>query len=94
MAGSPGAGDAIDYRVATPVWRQLAAILRRRILAGEIQPGHVIPSELQLKQEFGLAHGTIRKAVALLRDEELVVTVVGRGTYVVDPLPPPSDGPV
>ncbi len=66
-----------------PVWRQLAAILRARILAGRYEPGHAVPSEKQLEQEFGIARGTTRKAIALLRDEGLVVTVAGRGTYVV-----------
>ena len=65
------------------MWRQLAAILRARILAGRTDPGHALPSEKQLEQEFGVARGTTRKAVALLRDEGLVVTVAGRGSYVV-----------
>ncbi len=70
-----------------PAWRQLAAILRARIRDGTYPPGRVIPSEKTMQQEFGVARGTIRKAVALIRDEGLVVTVAGRGTYVADPLP-------
>jgi DNA-binding GntR family transcriptional regulator len=69
--------------VAEPIWKQLTAILRARVLSGRIEPGHVIPSEKQLEQEFGVARGTTRKAVAALRSEGLVVTVAGRGTYVV-----------
>ena len=69
--------------MATPVYRQLAAILRRRILSGAIRPEHVIPSEKQLEQEYGLSRNTSRRAIAILRDEGLVVTVAGRGTYVV-----------
>jgi DNA-binding GntR family transcriptional regulator len=41
-----------------------------------------VPSETQLPQEFGIARGTARKAIALLRDEGLVITVQGRGSYV------------
>jgi GntR family transcriptional regulator len=78
-----GAREVIDYGVAEPVYRQLAAILRARILAGRIDPGHVVPSEKQLEQEFGLSRNTSRRAIALLRDEGLVVTVAGRGSYVV-----------
>ncbi len=73
----------IDYGVAEPVWKQVTAILRGRILGGHIEPGHVIPSEKQLEQELGVSRGTARKAVAALRSEGLVVTVAGRGTYVV-----------
>lgn len=89
MTGVPG--EVIDYGVAEPVWRQLAAIMRRRIRTGQIPPGRMIPSEKQCEQEFGVARGTCRKAVALLRDEGLVVTVPGRGSYVADPLPPGDD---
>jgi len=79
--------ETIDYGVAEPVWKQLAAILRRRIRAGTYEPGRMIPSEKQCEQEFGTARGTCRKAVAQLRDEGLIVTVAGRGSYVADPLP-------
>lgn len=72
----------IDHGAATPAWRQLAAILAARIDGGTYPPGRVLPSEKQLEQEFGLARGTIRKAIAWLRSEDLVVTVHGRGTYV------------
>jgi GntR family transcriptional regulator len=77
-----GAGEVIDYGLAEPVYRQLAAILRRRILAGRYEAAHVIPSENQLEQEFGLSRNTSRRAIAILRDEGLVVTVAGRGSYV------------
>lgn len=82
------AEEQINHDAATPVYRQLAAILRGRITTGEIPPGRVLPSETQLEQQYGLSRNTIRKAIAILRDEDdLVETVAGRGTYVVDPLP-------
>ena len=69
------------------VWKQLTAILRNRIRGGQYEPGRALPSEKQLEQEFGVARGTARKAVAQLRSDGLVVTVAGRGSYVADPLP-------
>ena len=42
-----------------------------------------LPGERALQQEFGLAPVTIRKAVRQLRDEGLVRTTPGWGTYVV-----------
>jgi GntR family transcriptional regulator len=65
-----------------PRYRQIAAILRDRIESGELEPDRPIPSEVQIQQEFGVARETARRAVALLRDEGLVVTVPGMGTYV------------
>jgi DNA-binding GntR family transcriptional regulator len=72
----------IDHGAATPVWRQLANLLRERITTGQYPPGRAIPSEKQLEQEYGISRNTIRKATALLRDEGLIVTVAGRGSYV------------
>ena len=82
----------IDHQGAVPVYRQLAAILRARIRSGHYEPGRAVPSEKQCEQEWGVARGTCRKAIALLRDEGLVVTVAGRGSYVADPLPDEDEG--
>ena len=71
----------IDPLGPTPVYRQLARILRERIASGDLAPNRPIPSEAQLRQQYAVARGTAR-AVQVLRDERLVVTVPGRGTYV------------
>jgi DNA-binding GntR family transcriptional regulator len=71
-----------DPLAPVPRYRQIAAILRGRIEAGEIERDRPIPSEGQIQEEFGVARETARKAVAVLRDEGLVRTVPGMGTYV------------
>ena len=73
---------SIDRDGPTPVYLQLAAILRARIEAGDYPPGRALPSETTLMQEHGLARETVRKAVRVLRDEGLVQIVQGRGAYV------------
>ena len=65
-----------------PIYLQLVEILAERIERGEWPPNRPIPSELQLVQEFGIARGTARRAVAVLRERGLVFTVPQRGTYV------------
>jgi DNA-binding GntR family transcriptional regulator len=74
--------ESVDPESATPVYVQVADILRARIESGKLLPDRPVPSESQLQQEFGVARGTARKAIALLREEGLVVTVKGRGSYV------------
>ena len=72
----------IDHDGPTPLYVQVADAIEARIKAGDLLPNRPIPSENQLVQEYGIARGTGRKAIQLLRERRLVVTVVGRGTYV------------
>jgi hypothetical protein len=67
----------------TPLWQQLAAIIRERIKAGQYKPRDPVPSESQLQQEHGVARGTVRRAMRALSEEGWTVTVQGRGTFVV-----------
>jgi len=64
-----------------PRYRVIADELRRRIGNGLIPPGSLLPSESTLTAEFRASRGTIRQAIAALRDESLVATEHGRGTY-------------
>ena len=73
---------SVDHDAETPLWQQLADILRAKIKSGELPPGRVMPSESTLVQEHGLARGTARKAVDALVQEGLVNRVQGRGTFV------------
>ena len=73
----------VDHDSDVPPYLQLAAILRDRILSGEIPPRRPLPSMTTLQQEHGLARGTIRKAVGVLAAEGLVRIRPGWGTFVV-----------
>ena len=74
----------VDRFDATPLYEQLAAILRERIKSGELAPRDQVPSEPYLMQEQGLSRDTVRHALNILRDEGLIQTFPGRGTFVAD----------
>lgn len=76
---------SIDPDGPTPVYQQVAGIIRARITSGELQPDRPVPSIVQLVQEFGIARGTAIKALSVLGEEGLTVVVPGRGTYVKVP---------
>jgi len=59
---------------------QLANDLARKIEAGELTGR--LASERDLATEYGVAHGTVRRAMELLRERGLVQSVHGRGTFV------------
>jgi DNA-binding GntR family transcriptional regulator len=73
----------VDHEAATPVYIQVANELRQQIQKGKLPPGRRVPSESDLEQLYGVARGTARKAIAVLRDEGLIETVRGKGSFVV-----------
>ena len=72
----------VNFRSPVPSYRQLADLLRDAIRAGEIGPGEALPSLARMVQETGLSMSTVQRAVKVLADEGLVVSVPGRGTFV------------
>ena len=65
-----------------PLYQQIKALLERSLEAGEWGPGTAIPSESDLARRFGASQGTVRKAIAALASENLVVRRQGKGTFV------------
>lgn len=72
----------IDPSADRAVFRQLADLLRDKIMSGELAPGESLPSELRLAQEYGLSRTTVRQAIGQLRTEGLVTVDRPRGTFV------------
>jgi DNA-binding GntR family transcriptional regulator len=73
------------------VYEQVADHIEQRIRAGKIPPGTRLPGEQALRQEYGIALSTVRKAMQLLRDRGLVVTRASKGSFTVRDLPPPGN---
>jgi len=73
------------FTADVPRWRQLADLIKERIAAGLYQPRQPIPSEHALVQETGLSRSTVQKALRSLRDEGVVYSVQGLGTFVSPP---------
>ena len=80
----------IDPESATPVYIQLANLLRRGIQDGTYPPDRALPSIRTLQQTHGVADGTVQKALRILKDEGLVHTVQGRGVFVSSRRPQPG----
>ena len=65
------------------VYEQVADDIAARIKSGELAPGTRLRAERDLAEHYEVAYGTIRRAMALLRERGLIRTVHGRGTYIV-----------
>lgn len=83
MSADPDA--EIDHDGPVTPYRQLAAILRARIARGDWAPGRRMASENDLVQQYGLARTTVRRTIALLAEDGVVVVVPQRGTFIAEP---------
>ena len=82
---SPGqgriyAGPMVDLESPVPLYVQLANIIREQIRVG-VLTGRV-PSVRHLAQDYGVAQVTATRAIKILKDEGLIITVPGKGAYV------------
>ncbi|WP_030421404.1 GntR family transcriptional regulator [Streptomyces sp. NRRL F-5065] len=65
-----------------PPYVQAADVLRAAIRDGELGPGERLPSARELQRRFGIASSTVQNALRLLKEEGLIYSVLGRGSYV------------
>jgi GntR family transcriptional regulator len=72
----------IFERSRVPIYVQVASVMRQRIESGVWAVGDKISTLEELEQEFGVARVTIRQGIELLREEGLLQSQQGRGTFV------------
>lgn len=75
-----GSFATLDPSDPLPLWVQLTSVLRDAILRGEFLEG--FPSELELKDHFDVSRSTVREAIRRLKQEGMLQSRQGSGTYV------------
>lgn len=70
----------LDRESPVDLHEQLASLLRKQISTGKLTGR--IPSIKHLAQEHEVSTGTVERALATLKAENLVVPRVGRGFFV------------
>lgn len=79
----------MEFDPTLPKWTQIADVIRKRISTGEY-PVNYLLSETKLEQEFGVARVTVRKVTRALREEGLIITTHGMGSFVAPQPPKPE----
>lgn len=74
--------EAHGGRDADLAYVRVADDIGARIASGELAPGARLRSERELAGYYEVAYGTIRRAMAVLRERGLIETIHGRGTFV------------
>src|SRR5215470_14882043 len=79
-----------DSRDPRPAYQQIADDLRAAIKDGRLQPGDRLPTEREHAGRYGVAVGTYRQALLVLRREGWLATHKRHGTVVLRPTESPS----
>jgi len=74
--------------MARPLYRQIAADIRRRIESGELREGMRVPTEDQLMEAYHASRNTVRGALKELTIRGFVYTLHGKGTFVSERISP------
>lgn len=75
----------LNKAIGTPLYAQLAALLREQINTGKLPIHTKLSSERELCEQYAISRITVRKALAELMHEGLVYSSVGKGIYVAEP---------
>jgi GntR family transcriptional regulator len=65
------------------VYMRVADAVEADIRTGRLPKGARLANEREMGAQYGVAPGTVRRAVAELRDRGLVVTLPNKGTFVI-----------
>lgn len=77
--------NALNFNSPIPLYQQLYEQLKTEITEGRLQPGEKMPTELQLIDLYNVSRITVRKALDMLTEDNLVIKRSGKGSFVTPP---------
>lgn len=78
-------GPDLNAGSVKPIYEQIADWVQGEIESGRMAPGAKFADSRDLAEQWGVAYQTVRRAMAELRDRGLIVSRVGKGTFVKAP---------
>jgi GntR family transcriptional regulator len=78
----------IDFRSHVPIYLQIVEQVESMVATGVFQPHDQLPTVRQLAAELRVNFNTVARAYRLLDETGVISTQRGRGTFVLEPLPP------
>jgi DNA-binding GntR family transcriptional regulator len=82
VSARTGSAGGNGRRAHEPAYLVIANTIADRIGSGEYRAGDQLPTEAQLRTEFGVSPMTVRRAINILLDRGVVTTTQGKGTFV------------
>lgn len=74
----------INHNSSQPIYEQIIGQIKDMIMTGELQLGDPITSVRVLAKELRIGVLTVQKAYDRLQREQVIESVVGKGTFVSD----------
>ena len=74
----------LNYRDTRPIYEQIKDQLRKLILTGGIAQGEKLPSVRELATQLAINPNTIQRAYRELESQGYLVTLPGKGAFVVE----------
>lgn len=69
-------------RIGTPAYLKIASDCRAKILDGSLPAGAKLPSESELMRSYSVSRIVAKMAISVLRNEGLIVSRKGKGSFV------------
>ncbi|PRO65177.1 GntR family transcriptional regulator [Alkalicoccus urumqiensis] len=75
-------GNALIKTDSRPLYLQVIDKIKEDIEQGVYETGERLPSEFQLSKQLGVSRATLREALRMLEDENVVIRRHGVGTFI------------
>lgn len=75
----------ISSNTRKPIYEQITAQIKAKIISGELQSGDMLPSMRALAKSLHISVITVQKAYEDLQRDGFIETTVGRGSFVAAP---------
>jgi DNA-binding transcriptional regulator YhcF (GntR family) len=79
---APALDLTIDPHAATPPFEQLRTHILQAVRAGDLVPGHKLPTVRSLADELGLAVNTVARAYRELEQDGVIETRGRKGSFI------------
>ncbi len=78
----------VDFRSHVPIYVQLVERIEHLVATEILNPGDQLPTVRQLAADLRVNFNTVARAYRMLDEAGVISTQQGRGTYVLEKLPP------
>ncbi|SDC22551.1 transcriptional regulator, GntR family [Pelagirhabdus alkalitolerans] len=72
----------MEYNYQAPRYLFVIEQVKEKINNGELEPGERLPSEMEFAKQFRVSRNTLREALRILEEENVIIRRHGIGTFV------------